>query len=145
MLFGFNNELDTVLTEEYLQGGAFDVLWRNRDIAIRPDGSFYLITNDRMDARIRWVHPDVGTSKPETAVDANALRAWPNPASDRITVLVPDATANTLVELLDVQGRRVALAPQRMGERFLFDVQTLSIGVYAVRVSDGRILRVVKR
>ena len=145
MLFGFNNELDTVLTEEYLQGGAFDVLWRNRDIAIRPDGSFYLITNDRMDARIRWVHPDVGTVVPDAAVDANALRAWPNPASDRITVLVPDATANTLVELLDAQGRGVALAPQRMGERFLFDVHALSTGVYAVHASDGRSLRVVKR
>ena len=145
MLFTFNTELDSVINEEYLQGGAFDVMWRNRDIAIHPDGTFYLITNDRMDARIRWVHPDGSTVLQEPEVDGNALKAWPNPATDRITVSVPGAAITAQVELLDAQGRRVALAPQRMGERFLFDVGSISTGVYAVRVNDGRTVRVVKR
>ena len=81
----------------------------------------------------------------EPAIDLDAPRAWPNPASERITVSVPNATPNTQVELLDAQGRRVALAPQRMGERFFFDVQSLATGVYAVRVNDGRTITVSKR
>lgn len=145
MLFTFNAELDTVTTEEYLSGGPFALMVRNRDIAIRPDGTFYLITNDRQDARIRWVHPDASTAVLDPEVDGSELKTWPNPASDRITVSVPGANLNTQVELLDAQGRRVALAPQRMGERFLFDVASLSTGVYAVRVNDGRTVRVVKR
>ena len=143
MLFGFNVELDTVLSEEYVQGGAFDVLWRNRDIAIRPDGSFYLITNDRMDARIRWVHPDLGTSVPEAPVDVNALRAWPNPTRDRLLVDVPGGAQ--AVQLFDAQGRSVPCFLQRMGDRYLLDVEALPAGAYVVRTNDARTVRWMKR
>jgi Glucose / Sorbosone dehydrogenase len=143
MLFTFNAELDSVVAEEYLQGGAFDVMWRNRDIAIRPDGTFYLITNDRMDARIRWVHPDVGTEVSEAMVDANALRAWPNPTTDRLIVDVPGGA--TGMQLFDAQGRSVPCMPQRMGQRFLLDVEALPAGAYVVRTNDARTVRWMKR
>ncbi|MBK8499130.1 MAG: PQQ-dependent sugar dehydrogenase [Flavobacteriales bacterium] len=143
MLFGFNDELDTVLTEEYLQGGAFDVMWRNRDIAIRPDGSFYLITNDRMDPRIRWVHPDLGTSVNAVPFDANASRAWPNPASDKLFIDVPGGS--TSVQLFDTQGRGVPCPIVRMGDRFVLDVEALPAGAYTARTSDARAVRFMKR
>ncbi len=145
MLFGFNPELDTVLTQEYLQGGAFDALWRIRDIAIRPDGGFYLITNDRQDARIRWVRPDDATIAAEAAPGNDGLRAWPNPMADRLTVSVLDAAPDAQVELLDALGRHAGPVPSRMGDRFVFDVGALSSGAYAIRLGDGRCERVIKR
>ena len=36
-LYTFTDDLDSITTQEYLEGGPFDVMWRNRDIAIRPD------------------------------------------------------------------------------------------------------------
>lgn len=143
MLFGFNDELDTVLTEEYLQGGAFDVMVRNRDIAIRPDGSFYLITNDRQDARIRWVHADASTASHDVAVPLGAPRAWPNPVSDRLFIDWPNGA--TAVEVHDAQGRSVRCASQRMGDRLILDVTGLHAGVYTARANDARAVRFVKR
>ncbi|MBP6699476.1 MAG: PQQ-dependent sugar dehydrogenase, partial [Flavobacteriales bacterium] len=145
MLFDFNAALDSVVGEEYLEGGAFDLMWRNRDIAIRPDGSFYLITNDRMDARIRWVHPDPSTSSFEAAPQDHAVRMWPNPTSDRLTVM---ADGDATIELLDMQGRSTNIAMHRMGDRFLFDMAALPSGLYAVRVIQAGTSvtqRVVKR
>ncbi|MBK6754327.1 MAG: PQQ-dependent sugar dehydrogenase [Flavobacteriales bacterium] len=145
MLFDFNAALDSVVGEEYLEGGAFDLMWRNRDIAIRPDGSFYLITNDRMDARIRWVHPDLSTPLPEISSLDHAARIWPNPTNDRLTVV---AEGDATIALLDRQGRSLPVTMHRMGDRFLLDLATLPAGLYVIRVrEDGtsRTARVVKR
>ena len=142
MLFGFNDELDTVLTEEYLQGGAFDFMARNRDIAIRPDGSFYLITNDRQNARIRWVRADGSTTLHDAPLSHDALRAWPNPAQDKLFV---DAPGAGWIQVIDAQGRSVACPTARMGDRFFLDVADLHAGVYIVRTDDVRTVRFMKR
>lgn len=143
MLFTFNAELDTVTAEEYLSGGAFGFMVRNRDIAIRPDGTFYLITNDRQEARIRWVHPDLGASLAEAVVDPNALRAWPNPTSDKLFIDVPGGS--NALQLFDAQGRSVPCMPQRMGDRYLIDLEALSAGAYVARTNDARTVRWMKR
>ncbi len=142
MLFTFNAELDFIVADEYLSGGAFALMVRNRDVAIRPDGTFYLITNDRQDARIRWVHPDLGTIVPEAVADPNALRAWPNPTSDKLIIDVPGGSS--VLQLLDAQGRSVPCIPQRMGERYLLDVEALPAGAYVVRANDARTVRWMK-
>ena len=143
--FTFNAAHDSAVTQGYLDGGAFDEMWRNRDIAIRPDGSFYLITNDRMDARIRWVHPDLSTPFPEISSMDHAVRIWPNPTSDRLTVV---AEGDATIALFDLQGRSVPVPMHRMGDRFLLDLGTVPVGLYMIRVrEDGtsRTARVVKR
>ncbi len=145
MLFDFNASLDSIISEEYLQGGAFDDMWRNRDIAIRPDGSFYLITNDRMDARIRWVRPDFSTEVAHLNTDAEVIRIWPNPATDRVTVAV---NGDAAIDLLDAQGRTLAAPVQRMGDHYVIGIGALPAGLYAVRVTRQQrsiVQRVVKR
>ena len=139
MLFTFNTALDSITAEEYLSGGAFADMVRNRDIAIKPDGSFYLITNDRQDARIRWVHPDPSTGQVTNAVRNDAMRIWPNPTSDRITVAIANMVGAASLELLDARGCPVAVSIFRMGDRFLMEIENVPSGLYAVRVQhDGR-------
>ena len=130
MTFGFNADLDSITSETYLEGGAFDDMVRNRDIAIRPDGSFYLITNDRQDARIRWVHPDLSTSVGTPLASSSTLLAWPVPARDHL--IVAGAGQDPLA-LFDALGRPCPVSVQRMGERCLLDVQVLPPGTYSVR------------
>jgi len=142
MLFGFNSDLDTVLTQEYLQGGAFDALWRIRDIAIRPDGSFYLITNDRQDARIRLVRADGSTAVADAADSLRELNAWPNPAHDKLFV---DAPGSASVQVIDAQGRSIPCDVMRLGDRFIIDVSDLRAGVYIAHSSDAHAIRFIKR
>ncbi len=144
MLFGFNEALDSITDDRYLEGGAFDELWRIRDIAIRQDGSFYLITNDRMDARIRWVHPELSTSV-QVFTRSNEPRAWPDPASDHLTVAFPDLDSSIRLEVLDQRGAVVHVPAQRMGDRALLDIRSLANGLYIIRTSDGRGLRWLKQ
>jgi len=141
--FTFNAAFDSVPVQGYLEGGAFNVMWRNRDIAIRPDGGFYLITNDRMDARIRWVHPDIGTATVPVAADGDIVRAWPNPTNEKLFVDVADGAR--VLGVLDAQGRSVVVPMDRMGDRFILDVAALSTGVYTVRTSGGHAARFIKR
>lgn len=143
MLFDFNTAFDSIVGEEYLQGGAFDDMWRNRDIAIRPDGSFYLITNDRGDARIRWVRPDISTSTLGAHDADGAVRAWPNPASDRLLVRF-DGPVPTQAITVDALGRTVEVQAERMGDRIALDVAALASGIYHTVFGDGRSVRWMK-
>lgn len=140
-VFGFTPDLDSIITEEYLSGGAFSDMVRNRDIAIRPDGSFYLITNDRQDARIRLVHPDLSTSTDHRS-DAPAPFAWPNPATDRLVVMT--GLRQGSVEIFDSNGRRARTVVHPMGDRSLIDIAALVPGLYTVRTAD-RTVRFVKQ
>ncbi len=116
---------------------------RIRDIAIKPDGSFYLITNDRQNARIRWVHPAISTSVLDP-VD-QSIRMWPNPTSGLITVALPHGGTLNVVDAL---GRRIETSAQRSGEQFTLDLSGQPAGIYTVLLfHDGktRAQRVVKR
>lgn len=132
MLFCFNDDLDTVLTEEYLEGGPFDVMWRIRDIAIRPDGTFYLITNDRMDARIRWIHPDINTGL--TDGNPTELRLSPNPVLDELAIKVDPRINPSRIEVMDAQGRSIiSLQTARYGPTTI-NTEQWNSGLYLVRV-----------
>lgn len=142
MLFEFSPALDSVVGEEYLFGGPFDAMWRNRDIAIRPDGSFYLITNDRGDARIRWVHTDPGTTVGQVSIGTGVIRAWPNPAAEKLILEVPGGAKT--IDVLDASGRSFPIEPVRVGDRYVLDARMLPAGAYIARTSDGRATRFVK-
>lgn len=143
-LFDFNATLDSITGEEWLQGGAFDDMWRNRDIAIRPDGSFYLITNDRGDARIRWVRPDISTSALTGAGAVNSIQAWPNPTTDRLLIRFEGGFPGQALTV-DALGRAVEIRSDRMGDRIALDVAALPSGIYHTVFADGRSVRWMKR
>lgn len=133
VLFTFNTALDSITATEHLTGGAFADMGRLRDIAIKPDGSFYLITNDRQQARIRWVHPDFSTEVAPLVTQESAIRIWPNPTTDRVTIAVE---GDAHIELLDAMGRVAPVPLQRVGDRYLMDVGGCVAGLYAIRISQ---------
>jgi hypothetical protein len=145
----FNAAFDSALTEVHITGGVFEQpalapnCKRIRDIAIKPDGSFYLITNDRDDARIRWVRPETSTSISENP--DHRLKLWPNPTDG--PVHVPAARSAT-VEVVDAFGRTVRVRAEHLGDQVRVDLSDHAPGLYTVRMADHgtySLGRVVKR
>lgn len=63
-----------------------------------------------------------------------AIALHPNPATDRLTITLEDgASANTTIQLLDVQGRTI-LTRAMHGESSTLDITTLAPGAYTVRI-----------
>ena len=79
-------------------------------------------------------------------IDAPASRditVWPNPATSTLHVGIADGT--TLVELLDVTGRRVAVQKTISGEQHCtFNVENLNKGLYLVHTGNKYLKVVIK-
>ena len=129
-VFKFNTSFDQITGMERYDGGAFDDMVRIRDIAILPDGSFYLITNDRMDARIRHIKKTINTVI-EDPVDLT-IKIWPNPVSEEFYISLDQVIDK--IELLDMQGRKTNLSIEQgqMIERI--NVSDIMPGLYIIRV-----------
>jgi aldose sugar dehydrogenase len=145
----FNAAFDSALTEVHITGGVFEqpsfapYCKRIRDIAIKPDGSFYLITNDRDDARIRWVRPETSTAMNEN--QAHRVQLWPNPTTGMVTV---SASPQASLIVMDALGHHVDVPTLRSDGTYQLDLSGQASGLYAIRVTEGitvRTQRVVKR
>ena len=131
--FTFNSDLDSIIAQQYYNGGAFADMVRIRDLAIHPDGSIYLITNDRQDARIRRMYRNINTS---VANRTNvSFSVWPNPAEDVVHVRA-DAPI-TAVLLHDALGRPVPIAAQLNGNTATLATEQVARGSYAVHLRFG--------
>ena len=84
------------------------------------------------------------TSRTKDAPDADAsFNVLPNPASDRVTVVLgAPAVEGTVLELLDVDGRLVHSAVLRAGdERYTWSVQALASGTYVLGLRQGDLVQ----
>lgn len=62
---------------------------------------------------------------------------FPNPASAQLTVLMPEASKNTIMELFDMQGRMVQSIPVDRGtEMMRFSVSGLRQGIYLLQIRN---------
>lgn len=68
--------------------------------------------------------------------DAPPIQAavFPNPATDAVIVLIPDARQ---VALFDGAGREVQALAQRLADRVVLDVSALAAGTYHARISTA--------
>jgi pimeloyl-ACP methyl ester carboxylesterase len=84
------------------------------------------------------ISPDTTTSVNDDEL-GHSLRAYPNPASDRITIESASPLRNdAIAEILDARGQVVRRMTFQRGEsRIAMDVQDLPSGSYAVRVTIG--------
>jgi hypothetical protein len=84
------------------------------------------------------ISPDTTTSVNDDEL-GQFLRVYPNPASDRITIESASPLRNdAIAEILDTRGQIVRRMTFQRGEsRITMDVQELSSGAYAVRVTIG--------
>jgi hypothetical protein len=84
------------------------------------------------------ISPDTTTSVNDDEL-GHSLRAYPNPASDRITIESASPLRNdAIAEILDARGQVVRRMTFQRGEsRIAMDVQDIPSGSYAVRVTIG--------
>ncbi|MCB0793309.1 MAG: PQQ-dependent sugar dehydrogenase, partial [Flavobacteriales bacterium] len=141
-VFTMNASLDSVVAEVHHAGGAWADLVRNRDLAIHPDGSIFMITNDRFDPRIRRLYRDLptGTQGPQHA----SVRLWPNPASEQVQLIAHAPIER--IRVTDLRGSSQEIMIQFAGTRAQLDVGTLVPGTYVVQtftshsVGTGRLI-----
>ncbi len=75
---------------------------------------------------------------------ADAVTLAPQPAAGVLEIATTDAAlAGTVATVLDVQGREVARL--RLDTHVRLDVSVWAPGVYALRLANGTVLRVVKQ
>ncbi len=81
-----------------------------------------------------------GVDAPDADASFNVL---PNPASDRVTVVLgAPAVEGAVLELLDVDGRLVHSAVLRAGdERYTWSVQALASGTYVLGLRQGDLVQ----
>lgn len=108
------------------------------DLAVSPDATPWIAVATDEGA---WASQPLATvdDAPAPASPAVRLRAFPNPATTRLTLVhAPGADA----EVLDAYGRRVARVTLGADGRATVSVTGLAAGVYTVRVGDGGTARV---
>jgi hypothetical protein len=72
------------------------------------------------------------------AAGAHLLTVMPNPATDMVTIVLPDAmSANTTVRVRDASGRLVNAAAQPVGNRLMMDLSGLAPGTYTIKVGGN--------
>jgi hypothetical protein len=74
----------------------------------------------------------------EHQMPGNGLRIYPNPATDRIHVGLPDDPGEITLELMDLSGR--TLFTEKLastGKPFVMNTSTLRAGIYLVKVTAG--------
>ena len=80
------------------------------------------------------------SSKDRTAINEtaklNTLEIYPNPASDKLFIQLPESKANLMVEVYNNLGQMVK--QKDIGLIRSIDVNELNSGIYFVKISTGK-------
>jgi hypothetical protein len=99
------------------------------DSGVNPETN----TTWNLDGKSWLVNP---TSISETAF-ANSITVFPNPSSGAFTILCNNTNENTIVEVLDLAGRRMLLSEINTGtDRVAFQL-TAQSGIYLLSIKNG--------
>jgi hypothetical protein len=78
------------------------------------------------------------TSSSENPTEAEFIKIYPNPASDRITVECPFGIGETLyLELFDLSGKRVHFESCKNDGSLVFDLSNMASGFYSIRITGA--------
>ena len=72
-------------------------------------------------------------------IENNALRLFPNPASDQLSILFDGGDGREILSITDVSGRVVVREPLQTSRRIL-DVSGLPAGLYVIRLDSGGVI-----
>ncbi len=135
-IFEVNSSYDAITSQSYHSGGLWAEMSRIRDIAIRPDGSFYLITNDREESRIRHVYKQAISNINESP--NQNWKIWPNPAKDIVHLSTAKTNTELEITLLDIHGRSIAFDYSQYNEETLLNLPSfLPNGLYFIRLTQN--------
>jgi hypothetical protein len=80
---------------------------------------------------------DRATSIAEVDVNASGITVYPNPATDKITVTLPENVSNAVFTLYDMQGK--ALIQQSINNQDVVSVSDLVAGIYIYSVRTEKV------
>lgn len=73
----------------------------------------------------------------------NQFAVYPNPATDKVTVYLNNASQNTQIQVLNALGQ-VVISKSNVSDKNELNTESLSKGVYFVRVTNGKELSTTK-
>lgn len=83
------------------------------------------------------LRPETSTSV-STAITAGQFTVYPNPTHGIFTVESPANLENTVISVLDVNGRVVAKQNVDLNGRTIFNLENVTSGVYVIYISNGK-------
>jgi len=110
-----------------------------------------VITDDLFDT-IDWLRQllaecEIGGTSIVTDEQAMSIQVFPNPVTNKLHITMPpDLPTNTAVELFDMNGRRVYLAPHTsyIETEIIIDMSPFPAGTYILRI-DNQTIRIIKQ
>ena len=79
---------------------------------------------------------ETGVSGEGSVSRSQALRLWPNPCGEHVSILFPSANEGVLIEVYDTSGRMVSnTAAYEYTETIQLDVSSFAAGLYLLRIS----------
>ncbi|MBN8703176.1 MAG: PQQ-dependent sugar dehydrogenase [Bacteroidetes bacterium] len=109
---------------------------RIRDVAVAPDGSVYVISNDRAGARIRKIERGSFNSVQNYNSKKSNLFVYPNPASNEITIdNLPEGEIT--VEIKNIYGATVLCSNKISPENNKINIEQLPAGLYYLHINGS--------
>ena len=72
-----------------------------------------------------------------------ALKIYPNPAKDKITIETSGKSIETYLSVVNIEGQQL-ITRQITGPKMILDISNLPSGVYIVRMMNDRSVKIVK-
>jgi hypothetical protein len=143
----------TLDVQAYSHNDAFNVFSQSRLFAVAPGShTFYAVAQNvgaqsgagtvsiAANFSVKY-YPDVNTGIND--VSAATFLMYPNPAQDRINIVLPNASASQQIEITDMMGRSL-LSTISSSDEVQINVSSLPAGIYLVRCGSA-VQRIVKQ
>ena len=123
----------------------FDYVWSNGTQTINSDSSSNTITglttgNISVTATSNCNHVIIANFNisgiNENSLAANQLSIYPNPSSEKITIMYSQALGNSRIKILDIKGRIIKEIISNNLNSIDMDIASLTNGIYILEISD---------
>ena len=113
------------------------------DLAFSPDGTGYVVYQDLADSNKATVMKYDTTFFGINELQNTRLSLYPNPTTDKITVVTSGLSTTSQLSIIDLNGQEV-LTRQITNPKTQIDISNLPSGVYFVRLTNDKTVEVGK-
>ncbi|MBN8701901.1 MAG: PQQ-dependent sugar dehydrogenase [Bacteroidetes bacterium] len=128
--YRLNSSGDSVVSKKHYFIGSG--MKRIRDVAVAPDGSVYIISNDRAYGRIRKIEKSTFNSVEKNDYIRPSISIYPNPATENVFIK-SNSGDSFLVEMIDVFGNIVCKTIIN-AQNNVIGLQNIAAGVYFTKI-----------
>lgn len=132
VISGGTNPIDIVWTKN---GVLFD-----EDINQIEEGTYYYIATDANGCQLEGdTIKLIGKTSGLKYAALNTVPIFPNPALSEFFIPI-NINNQARCELIDLQGNRIIIEPQRQNEYTKFEINNLANGVYILQINEGQLI-----